>query len=145
MDCQPQVSHKMIKPDSCLAGGPDDQDVCIAMMKIAFFLCCTLLATHACAAKVTTAAQDRALFAEFTEQQARAKVCLAAVPGFAEQFAPALRKWRQRNEYALKLGDAFARTDAPEDQPATSSSDKPTETPDIATQCKAVLTWLEGG
>lgn len=145
MDCQPQVSHKMIKPDSCLAGGPDDQDVCIAMMKIAFFLCCTLLATHACAAKVTTAAQDRALFAEFTEQQARAKVCLVSIPGFAEQFEPALRKWRRRNEQTLRMGDAFARTDMPADVPANASTAENVAEADIPEKCKAVLTWLEGG
>lgn len=122
------------------------EDVCIVMKKTGFFLSCLLVGTQASAATVTTAAQDRALFAEFTEQQARAKVCLAAVPGFAEQFGPALRKWRRRNEQTVRLGDAFARTDAPAEPDSNPvAAEGAADDAALPEKCKAVLSWLEGG
>lgn len=110
-------------------------------MNTSFRFSCALipacLAFAATAGTVTTAVQDRALFAEFSRQYARAGACAVQQPGFAEALAPALKKWRVRNEAALRLGHAFTRAETTQ-PPAEALAEVIS-----ADTCKSVLAWLE--
>mgnify|MGYP000020476907 CR=1 FL=1 len=115
---------------------------------------CLALTSGFTQAQVTTAEADRALYLEFLERHSQAAVCSERLPDFSDKYAPLLRKFKVRNEYVLRLGDAFVRAEAVRDQitieekiekatrAAVSKLEAASEV-ELQKECNQVLRWFD--